>query len=180
MAGSCSERKVITDCGFVKSVSRGERGNSFSDTREESAHSVDYPVQTLAWDGNTPTLLSQKFQAAEAPTRRYQPEQQPASSAQWKQMEMWRIDKPGGEGGIRTPGTGFSPYNGLANRRLQPLGHLSAANDCANCSADCAPATARNCGVEPVRVREMDPGHLLRRRPFLTARMTKTLGLASK
>jgi hypothetical protein len=31
-----------------------------------------------------------------------------------------------GEGGIRTPGTGFSPYNGLANRRLQPLGHLSA------------------------------------------------------
>src|SRR5580692_1957096 len=32
---------------------------------------------------------------------------------------------PGGEGGIRTPGTGVSPYNGLANRRLQPLGHLS-------------------------------------------------------
>src|SRR5450755_2922093 len=31
----------------------------------------------------------------------------------------------GGEGGIRTPGTGVSPYNGLANRRLQPLGHLS-------------------------------------------------------
>ena len=33
----------------------------------------------------------------------------------------------GGEGGIRTLDTGFSPYNGLANRRLQPLGHLSAA-----------------------------------------------------
>ncbi len=32
----------------------------------------------------------------------------------------------GGEGGIRTPGRSFSPYNGLANRRLQPLGHLSA------------------------------------------------------
>ena len=31
----------------------------------------------------------------------------------------------GGEGGIRTPGTGFSPYNGLANRRIQPLCHLS-------------------------------------------------------
>jgi hypothetical protein len=31
----------------------------------------------------------------------------------------------GGEGGIRTLDTGFSPYNGLANRRLQPLGHLS-------------------------------------------------------
>ena len=34
--------------------------------------------------------------------------------------------KAGGEGGIRTLGRGFSPYNGLANRRLQPLGHLTA------------------------------------------------------
>jgi hypothetical protein len=31
----------------------------------------------------------------------------------------------GGEGGIRTLDTAFQPYNGLANRRLQPLGHLS-------------------------------------------------------
>src|SRR6267142_983478 len=31
----------------------------------------------------------------------------------------------GGGGGIPTPGRSFSPYNGLANRRLQPLGHLS-------------------------------------------------------
>ncbi len=30
-----------------------------------------------------------------------------------------------GEAGIRTRGTGLTPYNGLANRRLQPLGHLS-------------------------------------------------------
>jgi hypothetical protein len=30
-----------------------------------------------------------------------------------------------GESGIRTRGTGLSPYTGLANRRLQPLGHLS-------------------------------------------------------
>jgi hypothetical protein len=35
------------------------------------------------------------------------------------------LDMSGGEGGIRTPDTGVSPYNGLANRRLQPLGHLS-------------------------------------------------------
>ncbi len=28
-------------------------------------------------------------------------------------------------GGIRTLDTGFRPYNGLANRRLQPLGHHS-------------------------------------------------------
>ncbi len=31
-----------------------------------------------------------------------------------------------GEAGIRTLGTGFSPYNGLANRRFRPLSHLTA------------------------------------------------------
>jgi hypothetical protein len=35
------------------------------------------------------------------------------------------LTESGGEGGIRTPDRGVSPYNGLANRRLQPLGHLS-------------------------------------------------------
>ena len=32
---------------------------------------------------------------------------------------------PGGEGGIRTPGTGLSQYDGLANRCFRPLSHLS-------------------------------------------------------
>jgi hypothetical protein len=31
--------------------------------------------------------------------------------------------RDGGAGGIRTLDTAFQPYNGLANRRLQPLGH---------------------------------------------------------
>jgi|LakMenEpi03Aug12_release.lakeMendotaPanAssembly.Ray.scaffolds.fasta_scaffold07002_12 hypothetical protein len=30
-----------------------------------------------------------------------------------------------GEGGIRTRGTGLSPYDGLANRSFRPLRHLS-------------------------------------------------------
>jgi hypothetical protein len=34
-------------------------------------------------------------------------------------------EKSGGEAGIRTLGTGVSPYNGLANRRIRPLCHLS-------------------------------------------------------
>src|SRR3990167_9416035 len=37
---------------------------------------------------------------------------------------FWGTDH-GGEGGIRTLDTGITPYNGLANRRLRPLGHLS-------------------------------------------------------
>ncbi len=33
--------------------------------------------------------------------------------------------KAGGDGGIRTLDRALQPYNGLANRRLQPLGHIS-------------------------------------------------------
>ena len=36
------------------------------------------------------------------------------------------LAKVGGEAGIRTLGTTLRSYNGLANRRLQPLGHLTA------------------------------------------------------
>src|SRR3954465_13937964 len=36
-----------------------------------------------------------------------------------------RAEADGGEAGIRTLDTAFRPYNGLANRRLQPLGHLT-------------------------------------------------------
>jgi hypothetical protein len=35
----------------------------------------------------------------------------------------------GGDGGIRTLDRALQPYNGLANRRLQPLGHISGQAD---------------------------------------------------
>ena len=35
----------------------------------------------------------------------------------------------GGDGGIRTLDRALQPYNGLANRRLQPLGHISGTAD---------------------------------------------------
>jgi hypothetical protein len=38
---------------------------------------------------------------------------------------MIQFQEYGGEAGIRTLGTGVSPYNGLANRRIRPLCHLS-------------------------------------------------------
>src|SRR5436190_4611716 len=37
--------------------------------------------------------------------------------------------KGGGAGGIRTLDRALQPYNGLANRRLQPLGHSSVRAD---------------------------------------------------
>ena len=39
--------------------------------------------------------------------------------------EVAKPHKINGEGGIRTRGRGYYPYDGLANRCLQPLGHLS-------------------------------------------------------
>ena len=39
------------------------------------------------------------------------------------------IDIFGGDGGIRTLDRALQPYNGLANRRLQPLGHVSGQAD---------------------------------------------------
>ena len=38
-------------------------------------------------------------------------------------------DVIGGDGGIRTLDRALQPYNGLANRRLQPLGHISGKAD---------------------------------------------------
>src|SRR5689334_14679776 len=56
-----------------------------------------------------------------------------------KRNEPWRVARClealprrqiplefGGEAGIRTLDRAFGPYNGLANRRLQPLGHHTA------------------------------------------------------
>ena len=42
-----------------------------------------------------------------------------------KLNDFHELDRSGGEAGIRTLDRAFQPYNGLANRRLQPLGHLS-------------------------------------------------------
>ena len=46
-------------------------------------------------------------------------------STQNKQVRLISERTRYGEGGIRTLDRAFQPYNGLANRRLQPLGHLS-------------------------------------------------------
>ena len=43
--------------------------------------------------------------------------------------------KGGGAGGIRTLDRALQPYNGLANRRLQPLGHSSISADMPDASA---------------------------------------------
>jgi hypothetical protein len=41
----------------------------------------------------------------------------------------WVTASSGGDGGIRTLDRALQPYNGLANRRLQPLGHVSGSAD---------------------------------------------------
>jgi hypothetical protein len=49
----------------------------------------------------------------------------------WKALKI-RI---GGDGGIRTLDRALQPYNGLANRRLQPLGHVSGMADMPDAAA---------------------------------------------
>ena len=45
--------------------------------------------------------------------------------APWCEPLCEKLSELGGERGIRTPDTDLCPYDGLANRCLQPLGHLS-------------------------------------------------------
>src|SRR3954470_21250411 len=64
------------------------------------------------------------------PTCRY-PVGDGAKRTRGEVMERTRVAvtpgvKSGGEAGIRTLGTTLRSYNGLANRRLRPLGHLTA------------------------------------------------------
>src|SRR5713226_2168975 len=55
-----------------------------------------------------------------------------------------RRAKGGGAGGIRTLDRALQPYNGLANRRLQPLGHISGCHAYARrVGTSQAPATAQ-------------------------------------
>jgi hypothetical protein len=57
----------------------------------------------------------------------------------------------GGDGGIRTLDRALQPYNGLANRRLQPLGHVSGQAD----MPDTAPSRKRPISFRansPVRI----------------------------
>src|SRR5476649_2172929 len=49
-----------------------------------------------------------------------------SDSPAWTKLVAKRRAKSGGEAGIRTLGTTLRSYNGLANRRLRPLGHLTA------------------------------------------------------
>ena len=71
----------------------------------------------------------------------------------------------GGEMGIRTPDRAFRPYNGLANRRLQPLGHLSAPlwiipEVALPCAKPCLPQTPAVKGIETEigRLPDLCPG----------------------
>ena len=66
------------------------------------------------------------------------------------------VKQVGGDAGIRTLDRALQPYNGLANRRLQPLGHVSRAqsapSDMPDTSARCkrsVPGRTRTRAVQP-------------------------------
>jgi hypothetical protein len=51
------------------------------------------------------------------------------TGVEWNAIVLGSARKTGGDGGIRTLDRALQPYNGLANRRLQPLGHVSSKAD---------------------------------------------------
>src|SRR3979409_1740489 len=53
----------------------------------------------------------------------------PGSIGDFDAIGCGLIQYSGGAGGIRTLDRALQPYNGLANRRLQPLGHSSVKAD---------------------------------------------------
>ena len=77
-------------------------------------------ARNLAHEGGF-QRTSADFGGLKVEARRDAPENENARVSEEKRA----FPKENGEGGIRTRGTGLIPYNGLANRRFQPLSHLS-------------------------------------------------------
>src|ERR1700733_4369912 len=67
-------------------------------------------------------------------------------------------DVAGGAGGIRTLDRALQPYNGLANRRLQPLGHSSVGAD----MPDTGASRKRQIAKDPIPAALVASRHLIR------------------
>jgi hypothetical protein len=80
----------------------------------------------------------------------------------------------GGDGGIRTLDRALQPYNGLANRRLQPLGHISGKADMPDAG------TSRKRQIAACRIHELlcDSAALDRGSKIVVASETKATGPA--
>ncbi len=72
------------------------------------------------------------------------------SSRFLNQLRVVHVVRSGGDGGIRTLDRALQPYNGLANRRLQPLGHVSGTAD--------MPDTATSRKRQIARIRDSQSG----------------------
>src|SRR5271157_4545925 len=157
--GARSERKVITNCGLAKSVSRRARGTHCSDRREEPAstnlgdqvilpgeHAVlvpNYGAQHVKASASNVAerllavwlpricslskyLCETNFKCCRFTGRFPMCSQTPSrySSCPVKTAKRAVVPGPRIRGldiGIRTPGTGFGAYNGLANSPFHRL-----------------------------------------------------------
>jgi hypothetical protein len=80
----------------------------------------------------------------------------------------------GGDGGIRTLDRALQPYNGLANRRLQPLGHISGRAD----MPDAGAGRKRQISGRPIPVPASVPSgrHRISPAQFLATTATTLVG----
>ena len=145
---------VATSCGASDNGTVDQRGvdsSSASQARRSSSPAEPVGVRPQAAfvvgrrrvlfargetrPGGTPTLVPQRGEASSwgsPETGERQCQSKPRTTLglsyglrRFPVIIRWKIGLLGGDGGIRTLDTPLKAYNGLANRRLQPLGHVS-------------------------------------------------------
>ncbi len=92
------------------------RATGTDDAAADDSHSADYLAQNQQRGASDGGAGGREARASANDEMREKPRQTGGKC---------RSDGAIGEGGIRTRDTGLTPYDGLANRCLQPLGHLS-------------------------------------------------------
>jgi hypothetical protein len=126
-----------------------------------SADAIEHPRAPLVTRTLTVPEQREKREAAAIDEKRL-PRGGPSDS--------YIAETAGGDGGIRTLDRALQPYNGLANRRLQPLGHVSGrAEQCPSRDRKARQASSRlrtrprKLSPLPMSVSEWGEGHTMPR-----------------
>ncbi len=94
------------------------------ETKPESPGSatayVSHPVQSCALRSARANRWPHQHSSCCQRIRGYSTTSPSTRASKLRSLRAFRPRRNGGEAGIRTLGTAFQPYNGLANRRLQP------------------------------------------------------------
>ncbi len=125
-------QEVLCDARWWATAGSRDGGKAEDESRPRHSvlHSVfDGTLGSGRTVAGTPIVASHGTESTTRPTHGWSKggEETPANKgdSDRSRHSLAPHDMENGEGGIRTPGTGVTPYDGLANRCFQPLSHLS-------------------------------------------------------